>query len=369
MRAKSFLLLIIAIGCGVVASVAVSQVVLEQKNGAEPVQSVGILVVAKDVSPMSKISADSFRVEQWPQEKVPVGAITDPKAIEGKYTKQRLYQGEPIIEAKLSTKGKDIIIPDGYRVFDLSLQEGNGSQGYLGPGDRVDIKGFFEKGNRFPISKSVTVMENLEVLMVDGVAYRDPDAAAKSIRTIQLLVRDSQYEALDTANNLGKLRVALRPPATDSSKSAARQDDGENFLSWLKENEANSKPEISAPVSPTPFVVQDLPEQHDMVFYTSNGTVIYRWTEGKNTPEKIEGGISDNPIAAPAPTPSYPSSYKQPIPPPAPNSRARSSDVGSSGLSLDTGLLGGQNQPNVSSDPTSGLWQSGGFKATYPTSK
>ena len=83
MRTKSILLLVIALGCGVVASVAVSQVVLDQKNRGVT-QTVPILVVAKEISAATKIPPDSFRIEQWPVDRVPLGAIADPKLVENK---------------------------------------------------------------------------------------------------------------------------------------------------------------------------------------------------------------------------------------------------------------------------------------------
>lgn len=355
MRAKSVLLLVIALGCGVVASVAVSQVVLDQKNRGE-VQTVGILVCAKEISAAARIPLTSFRVEQWPVDRVPPGALTDPKSVENKFTKQRLYAGEPIIEAKLSSKGKEFTVPHGYRIFDITVRDESGGGGYIGPGDHVDVFGYFEKGARVNAAKSVKVMENLEVVMIDGVAVVDPEATAqKKSNTIQLLVKDSQYVVLDTASNLGKLRLALRPPQQMDPNGMAPQDDGEQFLSWLEESEKSkterevvAEPLVSVPAPPVP----EKTEKHEMVIVSPTKSTMYRWTDGKAIPQKFDMNQEEDPSSAA--NNSYPTSYKTP---------AQSSQVASPNNPANAP------QPNMTWDPVSGTWQSGGFKATYPSTK
>jgi pilus assembly protein CpaB len=372
MRAKSILLLLIALGCGVVASVAVSQVVLDQKNRGE-VQTVGILVVAKDLSAATKIPADSFRIEQWPVDRVPAGAITDPKAVENKFTKQRLYSGEPIIEAKLSAKGKEFSVPVGYRIFDIVVRDESGGGGYIGPGDHVDVFGYFEKSARVQAAKSVKVMENLEVVMIDGVAVVDPEATTqKKSSTIQLLVKDSQYVVLDTAANLGKLRLALRPPEQAGS-SHTKADDGELFMSWLKESEVANTAEKSTPAptlteSKVATPKKEKAPSHEMLIISSTKATTYREINGKMVALSDEPEPEPQPQKSSLPTGNFPPTYKSPLAPSSTSSpfTGAGSTSASGGASSDST---GNAQSNMSWDPNSGSWQSGGFKATYPSAK
>ncbi len=382
MRTKSLILLIIAIGCGVIASVAVSQVMLDQKEG-EPTRTIGVLVTAKDVSPMTKIAAELIRTEQWPIDRVPVGALTDIKEIEGKYAKQRLYTGEPIIEAKLSSRGKDLVVPAGYRIFDLKVDDSNGGSGYIGPGDRVDVTGFFEKGTRFPKSKSVRVMRNMEVAMVDGVSFRDPEAALKKATTIQLLVQDRQYEALDTACNLGKLKLSLRAPDTESeTNSPDAIDDADTFLKWLKENETKKDRIASSAggvdsmsmikgmfdaLKPTATVEA----QREMMVLTPGSVSVYRWVQGRKmpvliTPEEYYASTR-NPLSSPVDS-DYrflPEAGVSPstvaIPPVATPLNGETPGIATPGANAG--------QSNMVWDPQSGTWQSSGFKPVYPQSQ
>ena len=353
MRAKSLVLLVIAIGCGVIASVAVSQVVLEQKDQPS-VQTVGIVLATKNISAASKLTADSLKIVQWPSDRVPPGAVIDQALVEGKFAKQPIYANEPIIEVKLANKGKEVIIPDGFRVFDIVVRDETGGSGYLAPGDRVDVFGFFEKGQRISASRTIKVLENIEVLMVDGVASVDleaKDAVKKSVRTIQLLVKDKQYSVLDTASHLGKLRLALRPPEKDEI-TANNVDDGEEFMSWLNEVEQGDKepPKPEVVVAATKDLVEVAPEkpappvdQHVMTILTPESVSKYRWKDGSEMPEKVEGTGDGKSSTVSTLNPSAPT--------PVPTTQ---------GSPSATPNPGNTNQPALVWDPVSGTWQSGG---------
>jgi hypothetical protein len=226
-------------------------------------------------------------------------------------------------------------------------------------------------------------MENLEVVMVDGVAVVDPESTSKKkSSTIQLLVKDSQYIVLDTAANLGKLRLALRPPEQSSSGTPAKQDEGEDFMAWLKNSEAtqNPKPLIAEPGQ---LLTQETAapakkESFEMTIMSASKTTRFKMSEGKMV-------IAKDDEAAEVPTPpvggyqsqSYPSytpTYKAPVQPGS-NSTSSSGRSGTSSNASGQSLASGgaepanSTQPNMTWDPASGSWQSGGFKATYPGAK
>jgi pilus assembly protein CpaB len=356
MRAKSLVLLLIALGCGVVASVAVSQVVLDQKG--QSMQTTAVLVASKNISAAAKITTDSVRHEQYPADKVPFGAIVDIGMIQGKFAKQPIYANEPILDVKLANKGKELIIPDGYRVFDIAVSDQVGGSGYIGPGDRVDVFGFFEKGVRISSSKSVKIMEDLEVLMVDGVASIDPESttAAKRSSTIQLLVKDKQYAVLDTASNLGRLRLALRPPQK-GEKTKEQTDEGEKFMAWLKETETGTSTmaptglPIAAPAAPSNEV------DHEMIIVTPEGRNMFQWKNGESQPKAVKPMETED-----TPPGGIRSGYTPPNLTPTSNT-SEQSDQGAGAQS------NASTPPNMTWDPNNGTWQVGGVKASYPAAK
>lgn len=368
MRSKSVLLLVVALGCGVVASVAVSQVVLNQGDRPE-IQTVGVLVASRDLSAALKVPIDGFRIEQWPADRVPMGAITDPKIVENKFLKQRLYSGEPFIEAKLSNKGKGFSVPAGFRIFDIPVKDESGGGGYIGPGDRVDVFGYFDKSSRIQKAKSVKVMENLEVVMIDGVAVVDPEATSqKKSSTIQLLVKDSQYIVLDTAANLGNLRLALRPPE-QTTASSAREDNGESFMEWLKQSETSQDSSVLSMAENVPAAPQkkSVSETHEMTIISSTKSTKYKMMNGQMVVQKENDSNFDETAPAGGYESSSYSSYASPF-----KTNPATGGAANSGSSVKTTPpVDPDNaaQPNLTWDPSSGVWQSGGFKATYPGSK
>lgn len=350
MRKKPLILLLVSLGCGLIASFAVSQVLSERRDGEEQLTA-PILIAAKDISPMTKMTADMVRVEEWPVDRVPSGSVADTKEIETKYAKQRMYVGEPIIDAKLSARGKDLVVPIGYRIFDVRVDDSNGGSGYISPGDRVDVTGFFEGGSRFPLSKSIRVLRNVEVAMVDGISFRDPEAAPKKAGTIQLLVLDKQYEVLDTASNLGKLKLSLRAPDGDErAASVENTDTGDSFLSWLKESEKKKEvSEVASSAVSSLSLLQGMfasmkpkpkpEERKEMMVLTPGSVSIYRWVNGRKMPIQV------------SPDEYYSANAAQGYANPNGFGEYQNADA---------------SQSNMTWDPNTGTWQSGGFTPVYP---
>src|SRR5690349_13403561 len=101
MRAKSLILIFIALGCGLVASIGISQVV---DRGGEKiaVETEPILVALTDMDINTKLDALNVKLEEWPKAKIPEGALRSLDALKDKgYARHRFYKGEPILDAKL----------------------------------------------------------------------------------------------------------------------------------------------------------------------------------------------------------------------------------------------------------------------------
>jgi pilus assembly protein CpaB len=296
MRSKSALLLAVALGCGTVAAFAATQVIKDQGT-APTVAMIEILVATKDINGTVKIGPDRFHLEKWPQDRLPPGAIRDMKTVEGKYTNQRLFQGEPLLERKVNLTNESIAqrIPEGFKVFDLPVDSTNGGVGYIQPGHRIDIHGFFEKGGKLRESKSLMVMENVEVLMVDGVAVREQDEGHnKKAATMQLLIRSSQFEALNTARYLGKLNVSLRP-TQDVGGAEVETDNGDAFLQWVRTavNEEESIPKQEVASETKKQATRAVPK-NKMLVISPNGTESYVWNDEGEIPRREETSTEQN---------------------------------------------------------------------------
>jgi pilus assembly protein CpaB len=287
MRSKPIVLLAVALGCGGVAAFAASQAMQDQPSQA--VASVDILVAANDIAVNTRITPDRFVLEKWPRDRLPAGFVQDPKLVEGKFTNQRLYQGEPLLERKVNTSRESVAqtIPVGYRVFDLAVDKDRGATGYIQPGDRVDVHGFFEKGGQLLESKSIRVMENVEVFMVDGIAVRGEDSEKmKQASVIQLLIQSSQFEALNTAENLGKLKLSLTPPQVDE-KDKSRTDNGEQFLDWAKKAVVENVLPTAGVMTPAAAEPMQPRASKKMVVISQSGAQTYEWHRDGDFPQMV----------------------------------------------------------------------------------
>jgi pilus assembly protein CpaB len=291
MRAKTLVLLFVALGCGMIAAVAVSKAVMD-KGVTQPAEAmVEIFVAVNDLPHAEKISAEKVKLEKWPKSRLPEGALFNLNQLENKFTKQNIFAGEPILERKISDSRESFStsVPPGFRIFDIAC-----NASYIKAGDHVDILGTFRPGGRNSIPQSRTVMRNVKVHGINGSTTRDSDESDKSkavnkATVFQLLVKESQVEALTLANSLGELQLNLRPFGEDRSD---REDNGEEFLSWV--NEAESAGQQSEP-APTPGLFSQLamhaprietPKQ-SMVIITPEGARRYEWSNSDELPQQV----------------------------------------------------------------------------------
>jgi len=221
MRAKSVILLILALGCGLVAAIGVTQVISKKPAPTPQGDTLTIVVAAKDLKPGELISPEMVKLDTWPREKVPEGSLTEIAKVDGCRARADIYQGEPVQERKLLGKGftrqtATDYIPKGYRVVGVKVDIASGA-GLIQPGDRVDVLVHVARDtNRgIPDNRTQTILQDIKVFAVDNTFKIDPGANAEDTiqaKVIQLLVTPQQAETLVLAQQLGKVQLTMRPP-------------------------------------------------------------------------------------------------------------------------------------------------------------
>ncbi len=298
MRAKSLVLLVVALGCGMVAAVAVSKAVMDQGAGQPAEATVEIYVAKRNLEGSQKLTSEDFTLERWPQSRLPEGAIFKLEQIDGKYIKQNIFAGEPFIEAKLTATraGLGDELPKGYRVFDIP----SGGITYIKPGDHVDVIGTFKLEGNGNVAESKTVMRNVRVFAINGNPAREADSKQTAgASTLQLQIKESQVEALTLAHKLGEMRISLRSSREDADmESDSEADNGDSFLSWVKQNEREEDTALSSatpsPLPPqnqfassTPAPKSGKAEPNEMLIVTPSGVTRYQWTGEKDLPRMV----------------------------------------------------------------------------------
>jgi pilus assembly protein CpaB len=222
MRAKSAVLLLLALGCGLVAAIGVTQVINKDVSPpAETGDTASIFVALRDITPGELITPQLVKLESWPKAKIPEGSISKIESVEGCRARTEILQGDPIREKKLLGKGATQqtptdYIPKGYRVVGVKVDLVSGA-GLIRPGDRVDVMVHLKRNanNDIAENRTQTILQDIKVFAVDDTFKLDPDAKeddSTAAKTISLLVTPQQAERLILASQLGKVQLVMRSP-------------------------------------------------------------------------------------------------------------------------------------------------------------
>ncbi|OFY75199.1 MAG: Flp pilus assembly protein CpaB, partial [Bacteroidetes bacterium RIFOXYA12_FULL_35_11] len=210
MRGKSLFLLLLALGCGLVASVGMTRVMAKRSPDGQSAASETdkIVVAVKDLPMGDPINAEWVKLEDWPKDKVPPGALSRMEDVEKRRPKSRVFSGSPVLEVQLFGKGESDTavgshIPPGYRVVSIEAIGVSSSGGLIRPGDRVDLllcvqacpaKRIYETSTR-------TILQDIKVFAVDGRFRLDAEDMEKVSPTkmVSLLVNPEQAQRLTLA--------------------------------------------------------------------------------------------------------------------------------------------------------------------------
>jgi pilus assembly protein CpaB len=228
MRPKSLILLALALGCGLAASIGISRVMDANANRpAVELETTPIYVALHNINLGDPIGAGMVALEEWPANKAPKGSISSLEDLEGRRPRTTIVAGTPILEAQLLAVGEtaDPVanIPDGYRLSTISVNAEKVAAGLLNPGDRVDVQLFMAASQRDGVAVATTrvILQNIRVFAIEQAVQRTAEGEdARAIpKTVSLLVTPEQASKLDLAQNLGELSLIPRNP-NDETASA-----------------------------------------------------------------------------------------------------------------------------------------------------
>ena len=224
MRAKSMVLIFIALVCGLVASIGISQVMDSNSSDEVPaVETEEVYVAVADIDIDEQLTSENVKLEGWPAGKVPENAARSFEDIEGMYPNMRFVEGEPILLTKVrnSHQSPVIHIEKGYRVIPIEVRRDTISDGLINPGDRVDIVGYFRASQEIPQTMTRKILRNVRLFAVNSETERtgvDDQGNQANVQTVSLLIPDSQVNKLLLAMELGTLRMTLRRPDEDDAE-------------------------------------------------------------------------------------------------------------------------------------------------------
>jgi len=220
----------VAVGCGLVAAVAVAKL---SAGGSKGPETAKVLVAKKDLPVQTALDEKELDgLLQWadmPKGLVPPDAVTDLEQVKGKSLNRTLKQGNPVSVTDLGTL-KNLILPDGYKGYSLKVNQTDVVSGFAKPGSRVDI--MFVERMQSGKTRSGIILKDMLVLALNQTNTLDEKTgvAIMQVESVTLAVTDSHVRLLALAAQRGTLQLVLRSPNQVDVKPLK-----EGEIEWLED--------------------------------------------------------------------------------------------------------------------------------------
>ncbi len=246
MRTKSLVLLLLALGCGLIASIGISQVIeRNRQQGGPALEYEEVVVAAMDLKQGDKLKAASLEIKPMVKGTVPEGAYRSfDEALKNTLKLRTLIlKGEPIVAAKFQNKEEDVtsFIPKGMRVVSIVADSTSAAGNLLNPNDRVDVLLHVPGNNHNQVAVVKTILQNIKIFSVNdntrAVGDQGEQNMEKTTRYVTLLVTPEQSRVVTLAQNQGQLKLSLRGALDEE---IVNEDDPKSVGKILAENSANN---------------------------------------------------------------------------------------------------------------------------------
>ncbi|MDP4088802.1 MAG: Flp pilus assembly protein CpaB [Bacillota bacterium] len=223
-------LIIISFIMAILTSVSVFSYLKSLKKPVVVEQKRTVLVAAEDIPARTLVSSKMIKEVEVPEDSIFDGYIEARSDIEGKYTKDIILKNEGFRKDRLLSKDGDELgfkIDDGHRAVSLNVSGASGIADLLQPGDYVDVTVFLgeKKDGQTLVHPDITktILQNVKVLAVDKETARETtdkqeDNKVPTTFLVTLSVAFDDIEKLALAENIGSLKLALRPLDKEEDK-------------------------------------------------------------------------------------------------------------------------------------------------------
>jgi pilus assembly protein CpaB len=235
MKQRNLILMVVAVGCGLVAAFLTSQMSAGPK-GPE-VQLVDVVVAKKELPPGTRFTKDSLKDQvkrkKYKPDELPDNAVTDEAELVDKQLTKTLRADDYIAYGDLGTY-KPLVPPAGKDLITIRMTTERTTP-FLKPGDRVDILGTGVTRKQQVVG--LMVLPNV-LVMAEGVEVRAPNETASGKQNISMVtVAVSTEEAMlirmcETAN----LQLSCILRSEDGDRTGLDDWSINGVKRWLAEN-------------------------------------------------------------------------------------------------------------------------------------
>jgi pilus assembly protein CpaB len=225
MKARAIITLLISLSLAGLAAAMANNWISQRLGATEQQEAEGqVVAAAADIPVGTKLEAAHLKIVPLSREAISTDNLTSLDAAIGQVVTQPLYNGEILIDKRLSRHegGSPLsaVIESGKRALTVRVNDVIGVAGFLLPGNRVDVVATRRgSGSRNTISN--TIVENLKVLAVDQSVSSDKNDPV-IVRAVTLEVTPKQAEQIVKATMDGNLQLTLRNPLDLAMRERAR---------------------------------------------------------------------------------------------------------------------------------------------------
>lgn len=208
MRKKTFVLMSVAVGCGLAASYLTSRLLAER---GEP-EKVSVLVAKADISMGTLIASPEtmFVAKCFNKGEEPKKAIRTLEELKGRKLNRPVSEDQFVTASDLYDRNDNELpgkLPKGMRAVAIRVNADSQVGGFVQPQSRVDVLSAVALESGKIISK--TILQNILVLAVDQ-SQKTFDGAVVG-QTVTVQVTPEQAEQLTVAQRVGIISLSLRP--------------------------------------------------------------------------------------------------------------------------------------------------------------
>jgi pilus assembly protein CpaB len=215
MKSKTMILMVVAVVCGLAASYMTSRL-LAERNADKPVEEEKVKVlVARQNLPMGTFVKDPeklFEEKDFVRGEEPKKAAKTFDEVRNKRLSKPVNAEQWVSVEDLLSKdqnGFTVTIPKGMRAMAIKVNIDTIVAGFVLPNSRVDVLNTVRQGDKD--SYTQTILQNMLVLSVDQARNRPDDKDTILGNTVTLAVTPEEAQKLSLAQQMGELRLVLRP--------------------------------------------------------------------------------------------------------------------------------------------------------------
>lgn len=211
MKQKNIILMVVAVGCGLVAAFLTAQM------GAKPIDQVEVVVAAKDLPVGTMLTKDDLKnavkIAKRPKEGLPPTVVLNPEELVDKRL-SRPIRAEEVINSQDLSKGGVITLPEGHDMVSLQLGAGNAAAGFVGPGSRVDVIATLRLGSKI---EAFPLLVNMLIVAVGTETAYSKEGTFPNLNMVSFAVKGKEAYLLSLAKTRGcTLELMLRHPGKNT---------------------------------------------------------------------------------------------------------------------------------------------------------